>query len=57
VRQADDQLKVWTKAPAIDGRANEAVCGLIADWLGVPASAVTMVRGAHGRVKLIEVRR
>ena len=51
----DSSLVVWTKAPAVDGRANEAVCRLIAEWRRVPASAVRCISGARNRTKIIEV--
>ncbi|HUA11795.1 MAG TPA: DUF167 domain-containing protein [Solirubrobacteraceae bacterium] len=42
-------------APAHDGRANEALRRLLARQLGVSAGAVTLVRGARSREKLVEV--
>ena len=52
----EDALKVRIAAPAVDGRANEALCELIAERLGVAQSAVRVVRGAAARRKLVEVR-
>jgi len=40
---------------AIEGKANEAVRRAIARAVGMPASAVTLVRGARGRRKLFEI--
>lgn len=51
----DGLVEVWTKAPAAEGRANEAVCRLIAQWQGAPISAVRLVSGARGRTKIIAV--
>jgi uncharacterized protein (TIGR00251 family) len=51
-----DCLKVKVHAPALDGRANEALCGLVALALGLPRGAVAVARGARSRAKLIEVR-
>jgi uncharacterized protein (TIGR00251 family) len=42
-------------APPADGRANEALCRLLADRLGVPASSVTILRGRRSRDKLVRV--
>jgi uncharacterized protein YggU (UPF0235/DUF167 family) len=42
-------------APPERGKANEAVCRLLAARLGLPASAVTVVRGATSRDKLLQV--
>jgi uncharacterized protein YggU (UPF0235/DUF167 family) len=43
-------------APPVDGKANAAVCALVASRAGVPRSAVSILRGASGRDKVLEVR-
>ena len=48
-------LVVAVQAPAVDGRANEAVCAAIADSLGVAKSSVNIVRGHTGRTKVVSV--
>jgi uncharacterized protein len=48
-------LLVRVTAPPVDGRANDAVCRLIAKRLGVPPSRVSIVRGGSSRDKLVEV--
>jgi uncharacterized protein len=42
-------------APPLDGRANDAVCRLIAKRLGVPARSVRIVRGESARDKVVHV--
>ena len=42
-------------APAFDGRANRALCRLLAKRLGVGPSSVTIVRGQRSRDKLVQV--
>ena len=42
-------------APPADGRANEALCRLIAASAGVPPSRVAVVRGRTSRDKLVRV--
>ncbi len=37
------------------GEANEALCSLLADWLGVPASRARLVAGAKSRLKQVAV--
>jgi len=51
----DGVLLVRVAAPAHEGRANRAVCRLLADRLAVAASRVVIVRGQRSREKLIEV--
>lgn len=43
-----DRLKVKVAAPPEDGRANEALCRLIAETLGIGVRAVAVVSG-HSR--------
>jgi uncharacterized protein (TIGR00251 family) len=51
----DGVLVVRVSAPALEGRANRAACKLLAKRLGVPPSAVTVIRGERSRDKLIAV--
>jgi uncharacterized protein (TIGR00251 family) len=48
-------LSVRVTAPPDDGKANAAVCRAIADALGVPKSAVAVVRGHTARTKTLEI--
>ena len=48
-------LVVRISAPPLDGRANRALCKLIARRAGVAASKVTIVRGEGSRDKLVRV--
>ena len=49
-------LLVRVSAPPLEGRANLAVCRLIARRVGVPRSRVTVVRGERGRDKRLRVK-
>ncbi|MDP2710531.1 MAG: DUF167 domain-containing protein [Solirubrobacteraceae bacterium] len=51
----DGVLLVRVTAPPVDERANRALCKLIAKRAGVAPSRVTIVRGGHGRDKLVRV--
>ena len=51
----DGILVVRVTAPPVDGRANAALCRLIARRAGVAASRVAVVRGERSRDKLVEV--
>jgi hypothetical protein len=44
-------LIVRTRAPAEDGRANQAVLELLADALSVPRSALALTQGERSRNK------
>lgn len=51
----DGELKIKVSAPALDSRANEAVCEFLAERLGLPRRAVTLLRGEKSRRKRIAV--
>jgi len=49
-------LKVRLRAPAIEGRANEALVEFLAQLLKTPKSAVRILGGERSRIKRIEIR-
>lgn len=49
---SDGVYIIYTKAPAIEGRANAAATKLLAKYFGVPQSVVKLVRGARARHKV-----
>jgi uncharacterized protein (TIGR00251 family) len=51
----DGVLQVKVREPADKGRANDAVIRLLAKALGVPASSISLKRGATSRDKLLAV--
>lgn len=50
----DDAWKIALRAPAVEGRANRACLKYVAGLLGRPPSALEIVRGQSGRLKVIE---
>lgn len=58
IATADDgasEVRVRVSAPPDGGKANKAVCKLLAAQIGVAKSAVSVKRGETSRHKLIEV--
>jgi hypothetical protein len=51
----DGRRKARIAAPAIEGRANDALVAFVAQSVGLPRRAVRLVRGAAGRDKVVEV--
>jgi len=51
----DGVLIVAVRERAIDGRANAAIERAIAAWLGISVRSVSIVRGATGRRKYVDV--
>jgi hypothetical protein len=50
-----DALKIKVHAPPVEGRANEALCEFLADTLGLPRRAVTVLRGDTSRLKVVRI--
>jgi uncharacterized protein len=51
----EGELAVRVRSTPEAGKANNAVCRMIARALGIPPSAVSVVRGAASRHKLLQV--
>jgi len=51
----DGYLRVRVTAGAHEGRANEALCRLLAQRAGMPRTAVSVVRGQRSRRKLVRI--
>ena len=51
----DGVLHARVRAAPVDGAANRALCRLIARAAGVAPSRVEVIRGEHGRLKLVRV--
>ncbi len=50
------RLRARVTLPPVEGAANEALCDLLAERLGVPSRDVRLVRGEASREKSIAVR-
>lgn len=55
MKNDDDTLTVYIKAPAIEGRANAAAIKLLAKHFEVTPSKVKLVRGATSKYKIFEI--
>jgi uncharacterized protein (TIGR00251 family) len=55
VDERDGVVRVSVAAAPVDGRANLALCKLIAKRAGVPRTRVTIVRGERSRDKLVRI--
>ena len=51
----EGKLLVRVTAPPAEGKANKAVCEVIANEVGVPKSRVAVIRGDTSRDKLVEI--
>jgi uncharacterized protein (TIGR00251 family) len=51
----DGALKIRLQAPAVEDRANQALCVFLAELLKRPKSAVRLLSGERSRTKRVEV--
>jgi uncharacterized protein YggU (UPF0235/DUF167 family) len=51
----DGTLTVFLATRAVDGAANEALIGLLAEYFRVRKSEVTLVRGHASRHKIVDI--
>jgi uncharacterized protein len=51
----DGELTIYVREPALEGKANDAVIGLLAKHLDVARSRIEIVTGATARVKRFRV--
>ena len=51
----DGRLKLFVKAPPIEGRVNQAIVQSIASSVGVPASHVNLVSGLKSKKKSVVI--
>ena len=48
-------LRVKIAAPPVEGKANKEIVTFMSKSLGIPKSAVELLHGSTGRIKLIQV--
>jgi uncharacterized protein (TIGR00251 family) len=56
VGQHGDCLKIRLTAPAVEGKANQALIKFLAKKLAVPKSAIQIISGERNRTKLIKIK-
>ena len=52
---SDGEYSAFVCAPAREGKANEALIELLADYFSVPKSSIQITRGQTAGKKLVEV--
>lgn len=56
VQKSADTYEIWVKAPAQEGRANEAVRTVLAGQLGVAENKLSLIKGATSPAKIFLLR-
>ncbi len=55
VESMGDALRVHLKSPPVEGKANKELISVLAEYFKVRKSALSIVKGATSRDKLVEV--
>lgn len=50
-----EAMKLRLAAPPVDGKANAALCAYLAEFCGVPKSAVSLLSGETSRAKRVRI--
>jgi uncharacterized protein len=53
--EREGELEVAVAAPPVDGKANQELVRVLADYFDVPKSAIEIARGESGRSKLVRI--
>ncbi|MEK7096348.1 MAG: DUF167 domain-containing protein [Patescibacteria group bacterium] len=51
----DSSLKVWLREKPLEGKANNALISIIANYLKVSKRSVRIVKGEKNRSKIVEI--
>ncbi len=52
---SETEYRIAVRAPAVEGKANEAVLEAIAEYFHVRKSAILIKSGKNGRKKIVEI--
>ena len=55
VKSSTGEIVIYTKEPAIEGKANQGAIKLLAKYLKVSKSQVELVRGHSSKYKIFEI--
>jgi uncharacterized protein (TIGR00251 family) len=54
-KQEGDLIKVYLTAPAVEGKANEALIKFLAEYFQVRNSAIEILKGLKSRHKVVNI--
>jgi hypothetical protein len=52
---SEGEYRVWVKAPAREGKANNALIEALANYFDRPKQAIILRKGASSRKKVVEI--
>ncbi len=56
IEQKDSNyFEIWTKKPAINGKANKDILNLLAEYFKISLSEISIISGFKSREKIIQI--
>ena len=55
LKNEGDMIKIYLSAPAVEGKANEALVRFLAEYFKVKASAIEILKGLKSRHKIVNI--
>lgn len=55
IKEGENHFKIKVRALAMEGKANEAMIKLLAEYFDVPKSRIRIDKGALSRNKIVEI--
>ena len=55
IKKEDNIFKVYLTAPAIDGKANKALCEILSKHFQIKKSQIEIIKGLKSRIKVIMI--
>lgn len=55
IDEGNNCFKIKVGAPAVEGKANEAMIKILAEYFDIPKSRIKIVRGKFAKNKIIEI--
>ena len=56
IKKSENSYEIWVKAPAKEGRANEQVRKLLAQYLKIESKKLFLIKGAQCPSKIFEIK-
>lgn len=52
---SEGEYKIWLTAPPIDGKANDSLAEILADYFGISKRSIEIIGGKTSKTKIIDI--
>lgn len=56
LKKEEGRLKIYLQAPALEGKANQALVEFLAEYLNVKKSQIEIIKGLKSRNKIVNIK-